>query len=137
MSIIEKAFRAGFSAGEDMIGKNEFPVSCADVPDEDQAWAAYNPAKQMSTTELWNSLQAVLLAKGATQEWVDYALPDLHGAALQFSFEAWGQGFLHCEKGEPMPNPPHDDGTSSPQGWWAWCPIAGEETWRENVNGNA
>ena len=115
MSVIEKAFRAGAEAFET---KSRW----ASV---DDLWATFNPAKQMSTTAPWNALQDVLLAKGATQEWIDYALPDLHGAALQFSFEAWGLGFMHCEKGDPMPNPPE-----AVHGYWAWCPVAGEETWR-------
>lgn len=35
--LIEKAFRAGFEAGMDYAYADEFPVSCADVPNEDRA----------------------------------------------------------------------------------------------------
>lgn len=62
------------------------------------------PHDNMSTTELWKRIEAVLRDKGASDDWLNYAMPDVHTAAAQFGFSCWGDGYLACERGEPMPN---------------------------------
>lgn len=64
----------------------------------------------MTTTDLWKSLEQVLRDKGATDAWIEYALPDLQIAATQFAAQSYGNGHDDARTGWPLPNP----GDSSP-----------------------
>lgn len=59
----------------------------------------------MTTTDLWKGLEQVLRDKGATDAWVEYALPDLQIAASQFASQSYGNGHDDCRRGWPLPNP--------------------------------
>lgn len=59
----------------------------------------------MTTTELWQALEAVLRDKGATDAWIEYALPDLQVAATQYAAQAYGNGHADARCGRPLPNP--------------------------------
>ena len=63
----------------------------------------------MTTAELWNALEAVLREKGATDAWIEYALPDLQIAANQFAFDQFGRGHRAACRGESLPNMGPDD----------------------------
>lgn len=49
--------------------------------------------REVTTTDLWNALAAVLVAKGAKPEWIAYALPDLQIAASQYGTYQYGRGY--------------------------------------------
>jgi len=59
----------------------------------------------LTTTDLWNALEQVLRAKGATDAWIEYALPDLQIAASQFASQSYGNGHDDARRGWPLPNP--------------------------------
>lgn len=63
-------------------------------------WLDAQFALPMTTTELWNALETVLRAKGATKAWLDYALPDLHTAAMQYASGEFTRGYVAHENGE-------------------------------------
>ncbi len=60
---------------------------------------------QVTTSELWNALEGVLRDKGATDAWIEYALPDLQVAATQYAGGQWAQGHAAGAAGDPLPNP--------------------------------
>lgn len=59
----------------------------------------------VTSTEHYRELERVLIEKGATPEWLDYALPDLVTASSQYANSKWVEGFKWCEVGNPIPNP--------------------------------
>lgn len=59
----------------------------------------------MTTTDLWKALEQVLRDKGATDAWIEYALPDLQIAASQYASQAYGNGHDDARTGWPLPNP--------------------------------
>jgi len=63
----------------------------------------------MTTTDLWNALEGMLRAKGATDAWIEYALPDLQIAATQYAAQAYGNGHDDARRGWPLPNPDPTD----------------------------
>lgn len=65
----------------------------------------FNLPDGMTSGELWNMLEQVLIDKGASPDWIAYALPDLQIAASQYASSQWGAGHRSGAAGEPMPNP--------------------------------
>lgn len=59
----------------------------------------------MTTTDLWKALEQVLRDKGATDAWIEYALPDLQVAATGYAAQAYGNGHADARCGRPLPNP--------------------------------
>lgn len=59
----------------------------------------------VTTAELWNALVGVLLDKGASDEWIAYAMGDLQLAATQYASAQWAQGHAWAMAGKPLPNP--------------------------------
>lgn len=63
----------------------------------------------MTSNDLWVSLEKVLRDKGASDKWLEYAMPDLQIAAMQFSFSQYAQGHRDANVGKELPNPGPDD----------------------------
>lgn len=63
----------------------------------------------MTSNDLWVSLENVLRDKGASDKWLEYAMPDLQVAAMQFSFSQYAQGHRDALAGKELPNPRPDD----------------------------
>ncbi len=63
----------------------------------------------MTTTELWQSLRDALRAKGATDAWIEYAMPDLQIASTQYAAQCYGNGHDDARRGWPLPNPEPTD----------------------------
>lgn len=64
---------------------------------------AYWP--HVTTTELYDDLAQVLRDKGASDEWIAYALPQLQLAATQYAATRWFEGYKAGQRGDPIPNP--------------------------------
>ena len=64
---------------------------------------AYWP--HVTSTELNRDLEAALRAKGASDAWIAYALPDLLLAASQHGASAWLAGHAAGVRGDDIPNP--------------------------------
>ena len=62
----------------------------------------------VSTTELHQALEAVLIEKGASPEWIEYAIHDLRQAAVGYARSLWAAGHKAGEMGYPIPNPQPD-----------------------------
>lgn len=60
---------------------------------------------KFSTTELHQALEAVLIEKGASPEWIEFAIHDLRHAVMGFANARWVEGYRWCEAGHPIPNP--------------------------------
>jgi hypothetical protein len=63
----------------------------------------------MTTTELWQALRTVLISKGATEAWIEYAMPELQIAASQYASYCYGNGHDDARRGWPLPNPDPTD----------------------------
>lgn len=59
----------------------------------------------VTTAELWSSLEQVLRDKGASDEWIAYAMGDLQLAATQYASAAYALGHRDASQGKPLPNP--------------------------------
>lgn len=62
----------------------------------------------ISSNELWTALEAVLRAKGSSDAWIEYALPELQQAAIGYADEAFARGHDAARRGVPLPNPGAD-----------------------------
>lgn len=60
---------------------------------------------EVTTTELWRDLEAVLMEKGASKEWCDYVMPDLQHAAFNYGNAMWVAGHKSGAAGYILPNP--------------------------------
>lgn len=68
-----------------------------------------NPAAFVSSAQLYTDLEQVLRDKGASDAWLEHAMPDLHTAAMQFAFSQYGAGHRDACTGKELPNPGPDD----------------------------
>ncbi len=59
----------------------------------------------VTTAELYGALRGVLAAKGAADAWIEYAIHDLHVAAIQYAGDQWARGWQAHADGDPLPNP--------------------------------
>lgn len=62
----------------------------------------------ITTSELWDSLEAVLRSKGSSDAWIEYALPELQQAAIAYAGQAYGLGHADARRGTPLANPQGD-----------------------------
>lgn len=63
-------------------------------------WLSLDAQPEPSTTTLWNDLEQVLRAKGASDKWLAYALGDLHTAALRFANAQFTRGYQAHANGD-------------------------------------
>lgn len=59
----------------------------------------------LTSNDLWVSLETVLRDKGASPEWIEYAMPELQVASTQFASQVYGLGHALARTGEQLPNP--------------------------------
>lgn len=54
----------------------------------------------MTTTELWNILETQLREKGCSEEWLRYAMADIHTALTVYGNNRFHAGYIACENGD-------------------------------------
>lgn len=54
----------------------------------------------MTNTDIYKAIEAVLIAKGCSPAWIEYALPDIHVEVTNYASERFHEGYMASENGE-------------------------------------